>query len=172
LAAWVDIQTNTPFGGVIVKAYATNGTYATYVNYEMYVASNMLYGGIACNSGSLPPYAYPYIKTYSAGYSTGWNFVCFSWKPGFGDSRDFAAYINGDTKSMTFAANFYNASTTNIEYSTLPVEIGRRNNNVTPSLYYTGLMGGVYIFDTALSSGQITNLYNDSCTKYGKSKLP
>ena len=138
ISAWVKTSSNnTQF---VVTKFNHNSGVGSDDSYHMHIESsgvtvgrvevNWAAGSIAVNDGQWHHLTYVFDKPTSYLYVDG-------------------VYDSGGT---------YPTFNSNINNSSEPVYIGRRNNNGTPDLFFTGIIDDVRIYNSALSASEVSVL--------------
>ena len=145
---WAKVSSTNPTGGVVLiaKDAVTGGDR----NFMIQIVGNILYFQTSTNGTNLTSQTFD-----TSGYNfldQQWHHFAFVYKSGSAGSAEKSIYIDG-VQRVTDTSSLSDLSNT----STVAINIGRRN---TSFRYFLGLMDEVSIWDSALSSAAVAEIYH------------
>ena len=150
ISAWINLDTQTGYRRIIGKANSTN----TRCNYGLGL-ENGYKPGVIANSGS-------WYSNYS---TTALNTGTWYHLAGVYDGSNFILYVNGVLDNTTSVSGF-NISTAASDTSGDDLLIGAKP--IYSSENFAGMMDEIAIWNTALTSTQVSEIYNATGTNLTK----
>lgn len=150
MEAWVYLSNNS--GGKVILGKFDNGGAAADVSYSMRISNSNVFAQMGDGTG-----AFINSTSYTLTLNT-WTHVIYVWKNG--STKTLETYINGSSIGSL------NHNLNSLLNSTNPLYIGSYNNGEY-SQWMNGRIGITRLYNTALTSSQVSQNYNSSKSIYG-----
>lgn len=98
------------------------------------------------------------LKTNNTFTTSTWYHVVMTYD-GSSAASGVTIYVNGNSEALTTISDTLDATIINSE----PFSIGAQGLAGTPVFYFNGYLDEIVVYNTELTSGQVTNLYGNGC---------